>query len=110
MAVATEAAAAAALTTLAPPLTAFAVYSASCTRPATCSAPGRCSGSPARELLRAAALPTLATAAAAPVAFHLLEGGSFDVRTLQVVFIGLAALTVPHMLLIEPLRLRGWRA
>ena len=50
------------------------------------------------------------TAAAAPVAFHLLEGAPIDARTLQVVFIGLAALTVPHMMLIEPLRLRGWRA
>ena len=67
-------------------------------------------GTPTPGLLRAAALPTLATAAAVPVALHLIEGGSLDARTLQVVFIGLAALTVPHMMLIEPLRLRGWRA
>lgn len=110
VAVATEAAAAAALTTLAPPLTAFAVYFCVLHSARHVLRTGRVFRLPARELLRAAALPTLATAAAAPVAFHLLEGGSFDVRTLQVVFIGLAALTVPHMLLIEPLRLRGWRA
>lgn len=106
----TEAAAAAALTTLAPPLTAFAVYFCVLHSARHVLRTGRVFQLPARELLRAAALPTLATAAAAPVAFHLLEGGSLDARTLQVVFIGLAALTVPHMLLIEPLRLRGWRA
>ena len=105
-----EASAAAALTVLAPPLTAFAVYFCVLHSARHVVRTGEVFQLPARELVRAAALPTLATAAAAPVAFHLLEGAPLDARTLQVVFIGLAALTVPHMMLIEPLRLRGWRA
>ncbi len=105
-----EAAAAAALAVLAPPLTAFAVYFCVLHSARHVVRTGEVFKLPARELARAAALPTLATAAAAPVAFHLLEGAPIDARTLQVVFIGLAALTVPHMMLIEPLRLRGWRA
>ena len=59
-----------------------------------------------------AAAAVLGPGAAAQAVFGLaaLPDTPPDARTLQVVFIGLAALTVPHMMLIEPLRLRGWRA
>lgn len=99
-----------ALTLAAPPLTAFAVYFCALHSARHVARTGRVFALPGRDLLRAAALPTLATALAVPIGLAALPDTPPDARTLQVVFIGLAALTVPHMMLIEPLRLRGWRA
>lgn len=104
-----ESAATLALTLVAPPLTAFAVYFCALHSARHVARTGRIFALPGRDLLRAAALPTLATALAVPVGLAALPDTPPDARTLQVVFIGLAALTVPHMMLIEPLRLRGWR-
>lgn len=65
---------------------------------------------PARTaLLWSAVLPTVATAGLAAVAWAALDPTSLRAGVLQIVFVGLAALTVPHMLLIERIRLRGWR-
>lgn len=105
-----EAAATVLLATLAPPLTAFAIYFCVLHSARHVLRTGAVFDLAPAQLLRASALPTLATAAAIPVAFYALEGATLDARTLQIIFIGLAALTVPHMMLIEPLRLRGWRA
>ena len=60
------------------------------------------------ELVWGAALPTLATAAAAALALSVVESETWTAGVLQVVFIGLAALTVPHMVLIERIRFAGW--
>jgi Brp/Blh family beta-carotene 15,15'-monooxygenase len=49
---------------------------------------------------------TLATLSSCAAAFMMLPSVSPDVRLVQIVFIGLAALTVPHMIL---LRKVGWR-
>ena len=61
------------------------------------------------DVARAAAMPTAATAAAAAAAWALVDWDSFEAGVLRVVFVGLAALTVPHMLLIERVRARGWK-
>jgi hypothetical protein len=45
---------------------------------------------------------------ASAVAWHLLKDTTLDARVLQIVFVGLAALTVPHMVLVERVRLSGW--
>ena len=61
-----------------------------------------------RFLLASAFLPMLGVALASAVAWHYLKETPLDVRILQIVFVGLAALTVPHMVLVERVRLSGW--
>lgn len=61
-------------------------------------------------MIWSAALPTAATALGALAAWLWIEPRSLESGLLQLVFVGLAALTVPHMLLIERVRLRGWQA
>ena len=62
--------------------------------------------SPVRLLVRAALLPTLACLAAAALATIALSGQTIEVRLMRIVFVGLAALTVPHMMLVEQVRYR----
>lgn len=97
-----------ALATFAPPLVAFAVYF--------------CGMHSARHILRSAALmpqapgrlalecvaPMVAVVLGGAVAWRFV-GSGLDARVVRVLFIGLAALTAPHMILVEPIRLRGWR-
>ena len=100
----------AALATAAPPLVAFTVFF--------------CGMHSARHILRtvAYASPTapwlLLTASLLPMTLVLAISGIgwfflvdtlLDARLIQFVFVGLAALTVPHMALIERVRLSGWQ-
>ena len=97
------------LATLAPPLVSFVVFF--------------CAMHSARHILRtidysdrpsisrilgAALLPMLGVLVASVVAWHFLAGTSLDARIIQLIFVGLAALTVPHMALVERVRLSGW--
>lgn len=61
-----------------------------------------------RQLLRIALWPMLATVAGVAIAFACSSGRPLDLRLAQVLFVGLAALTVPHMILVERVRLGGW--
>ena len=65
---------------------------------------------PLQLLYREALLPTLACLAAVIGAMMILTDLPASVRTLRIVFVGLAALTVPHMALVEQLRHRHWRS
>ena len=59
-------------------------------------------------ILGAALLPMIGVGVASAAAWHFLDGKSLDTQLVQLVFVGLAALTVPHMALVEQVRLSGW--
>jgi len=56
-----------------------------------------------RSIIRQAALFTIASWGAGAAVMLWLDSGNIDARLLQVIFIGLAALTVPHMILVDGL-------
>lgn len=104
-----EMAAAAALALLTPPLLAFTVFF--CTMHGarhivrTWHYAG--AGSAAR-LGRAALLPMLGTLILGGAAAYYLRTSPLEAGLMQLVFVGLAALTVPHMALVEQVRWSGW--
>lgn len=66
------------------------------------------SGTFSRRLLALSAfLPMIGVAVLSALALWLLKSKSLDERLIQIVFVGLAALTIPHMALVERVRLFG---
>jgi hypothetical protein len=55
-----------------------------------------------------ALLPMIGVGLASAAAWYFLKDTALDARVVQIVFVGLAALTVPHMVLVERVRLTGW--
>ncbi len=66
-------------------------------------------GSSVLYLLAASAAPMIAVILAAVFAWRFLGNTPVDARIIQIVFVGLAALTVPHMALVEQVRISHWR-
>jgi Brp/Blh family beta-carotene 15,15'-monooxygenase len=66
-------------------------------------------GTPARRLIAANALPMLLVVAALLIVLALAPPRSIDATIVRTIFVGLAALTAPHMALIERIRYEGWR-
>ena len=60
------------------------------------------------HLLRIAGWPMLATLIGVAIAWWLSDGKPLDTRLAQLLFVGLAALTVPHMIVVERVRFSGW--
>lgn len=60
------------------------------------------------QLLRIVCWPMLATVVGVAIAVACSGGKPLDLRLAQVLFVGLAALTVPHMMVVERVRLAGW--
>ena len=59
-------------------------------------------------ILGAMLLPMLGVLVASAAAWQFLDGSPLSAAIIQLVFVGLAALTVPHMALVERVRLSGW--
>lgn len=103
-----ELAATATLALLAPPLVAFAAYFCLMHSARHILRTARAADTTAPAALAAiAAAPMLGTLALAGVAWWLLAGVALDARVMQLLFVGLAALTAPHMALVEQARMRG---
>jgi beta-carotene 15,15'-dioxygenase len=62
-----------------------------------------------KALVGSAVLATVVVFIFASAVFFAYPETAIDVRLVQIVFVGLAALTVPHMALVERVRFRGWR-
>ena len=60
------------------------------------------------KLAWVAVLPLLALVGLGGLGWRLLPASPIDERMLQWVFVGLAALTLPHMVLVERFRFAGW--
>ena len=59
-------------------------------------------------LLGAMLLPMIGVLVMSVASWYMLKNESLDGRVVQIVFVGLAALTVPHMALVEQVRVKGW--
>ena len=61
-------------------------------------------------MIIAAGLPIAAIFIAAVAALPLQSGLAIDGRIIRILFVGLAALTGPHMAIVERVRFKGWRS
>lgn len=68
----------------------------------------RYAGLSALRLLLTSAAPMAAVLVGSALALYFFQDLAFDMHIVRLVFIGLAALTVPHMLLVERVRFSGW--
>jgi len=98
-----------ALLSLAPPLIGFTLFFC-CMHSARHVLRTRdyCNAGTLRHLLRIAAWPMLVTVIGVATVVWLSDGKPLDMRLAQLLFVGLAALTVPHMAVVERVRFTGW--
>jgi Brp/Blh family beta-carotene 15,15'-monooxygenase len=105
---AAESAALAAVAVAAPPLLAFTVYFCAMHSPRhILRTLARLPSAEVRDALEIALWPTLAVLAAAAAVGGLARELPLENRVMQIVFVGLATLTLPHMVLLEHVRRRA---
>lgn len=99
----------AALATLVPPLMAFAVFFCCMHSPRHMLRTQVFAGITSfRRLLKAAAIPTLLVLGGAVLVFCFAGNQPVEGLVVRLLFVTLAALTFPHMFLVEQVRLSGW--
>jgi Brp/Blh family beta-carotene 15,15'-monooxygenase len=104
-----EIAAVAILATFAPPLVAFAVFFCGMHSARHILRTRDYSGPASPKMMLAACLgPMAGVALLAAAAVLWLRNVPMEARLIQLIIVGLAALTVPHMALVERVRFSGW--
>lgn len=99
-----------ALALIAPPLVAFATFFCAMHSPRHILRTADYSSDlPKRVLWTAGLAPMLIVFGAVAASWFQFGDSPIDDRIVQIMFVGLAALTVPHMVLVERVRLAGWR-
>jgi beta-carotene 15,15'-dioxygenase len=97
------------LAVTAPPLVAFTFYFCGMHSVRHIMRTFRYSGKSSFYLLVASALgPMIAVTLMSFGAYTVFRDTPLDARLIQIIFVGLAALTVPHMALVEQVRFSGW--
>lgn len=96
------------LVLVAPPLLSFTVFFCVMHSARHALRTQRYAGLSWRQLLLTSLAPTVAVGAAALLTWFVVKDAPLDMRMVQFVVIGLAALTAPHMLLVERVRFSGW--
>ncbi len=106
--VALEVLAVSVLTLTAPPLIGFTVFFCAMHSPRHMLRTQVFAGMTLPALAAVALWPMLGVLLMAAGAWYGLPDSSLDARMVQFIFVALAALTVPHMLLVERVRFEGW--
>jgi len=97
------------IATVLSPLTSFAVFFCFMHSARHIARTKSYAGMTLNGLLKVALAPLLGVLALGCIAWVYLPSSSLSPRLVQFIFVGLAALTVPHMGLIERIRWAGWR-
>lgn len=105
---ATEIASTSLLVIAAPPLLGFAVFFCAMHSARHVLRTKHYAGLSSYQLLLTSVAPTAAVVVGILTTWTLAQSAPLDLRIIQFVVIGLAALTAPHMLLVERVRFSGW--
>lgn len=97
------------LSLTATPLLGFAIYFCAMHSPRHILRTWQYTGVAPRRMALVALLPLLAVLVLGVLGWYFLPPSSADERALQLIFVGLAALTLPHMVLVERVRFLGWQ-
>jgi len=97
------------LTLTATPLLGFAIYFCAMHSPRHILRTQQYAGVAPRRMALVAVLPLLAVLVLSVLGWYLLPPSSTDERMLKLLFVALAALTLPHMVLVERVRFSGWQ-
>ena len=96
------------LATLAPPLLAFTIYFCLMHSARHVVRTSELIRIPKRAFFLECVLPMLGVFVSGLVAWQFRSGLTIDAKIIQVLFVMLGALTVPHMIIVEPIRFKGW--
>ncbi len=97
------------LATLVAPLLAFTIYFCLMHSARHIQRTGELVGMSRRAFFMECALPMIGVFLAAAVAWSFRTSLTLDANVIKILFVMLAALTAPHMFIVEPVRFAGWK-